>query len=135
MNVIGSYDGTRPIDFLDNQQTSRFEIQSSGPWEREVVPFSAIRAVDIPTTFEGVGDDVVLLRSASGNPDLLTISNTASSSNFAVWAYGNGRDLLVNEIAPYSGTVMVDRNLPTATGLLVLVIEAEGSWSIDASTR
>lgn len=135
VNVIGSYDGTRPIDFLDNQQTGRFEIQSDGSWEIEIVPFSEVRVVDIPATFDGVGDDVVLLRSASGRPDLLKIDNTSSSSNFAIWAYGNGRDLLVNEIAPYSGTVMVDRNLPTTDGLLALVIVAEGSWSIDATTR
>jgi hypothetical protein len=51
----------------------------------------------------------------------------SGSSNFAVWAVdGSGKqiDLLVNEIGPYSGTVL----MPLATRYLS-VDAANASWS------
>src|SRR5262249_49952845 len=39
VNTIGQYEGTRPLDFLDGEQTARFEVNASGPWEIDVLPF------------------------------------------------------------------------------------------------
>jgi hypothetical protein len=59
----------------------------------------------------------------SGGPATLTHSG---SSNFIVRAWGfPDRDLLVNEIGNYAGTVLV------APGLYAWDISADGSWTID----
>lgn len=134
VNTIGKYEGTLPLDFLSDEQTARFQIEGRGPWEIQVVPFEQIRRIDIPGTFDGNGDDVVYMR-GTGRPDLLKIDAGQAKSNFAIWGYGNGRDLLVNEIAPYSGTVVVASSLPTSDGALVLVIKATGNWSIEVTIR
>lgn len=55
-----------------------------------------------------------------------TISHQGTS-NFAVWALDanlNRRDLLVNEIGAYTGTVRVER------GTAGLEINADGSWTV-----
>ncbi len=77
--------------------------------------------------FEGTGDDVVYLD--GDTPDLLKIDASKADSNFVIWGFGNTRDLLVNEIAPYDGVVIVSSDTS------VLVIEAEGAWSIEVTTR
>lgn len=127
MNIIGQYEGTRPLDFLDEQQTVRFQIESSGQWGIEVLPLLQGRKAEVPGTLEGKGDDVVFL--AGETPDLLKIDATTAQSNFVVWGYGNRRDLLVNEIAPYDGVVVAGGNT------IVLVIEAEGNWSIEITSK
>jgi hypothetical protein len=128
VNTIGKYEGTRPLDFLDGEHTTRFSIESSGAWEIRVLPLQQIRRVTIPGTFEGNGDDVVYLQ-GTGNPDLLKVDASKAKSNFVIWAYGNTRDLVVNEIAPYTGVVIVSRDT------FVLVIEAEGNWLIEVTTK
>ena len=46
-------------------------------------------------------------------------------SNFAIWAWGvAGRDLLVNEIGAYDGTVLVE------SGLSIWDITADGNWTV-----
>ena len=134
VNTIGKYEGTRPLDFLSDEQTARFQIEGRGQWEIQILPFEQIRRVDIPGTFDGKGDDVIYMK-GTGRPDLLKVDAGQAKNNFVIWGYGNGRDLLVNDIAPYSGTVIVASSLPTSNGALVLVIEAEGSWSIEVMTR
>lgn len=49
-------------------------------------------------------------------------------SNFAVWLYDadDNRDLLINEIGNYTGTVFLDGASP-----LMLNIEADGDWSYE----
>lgn len=73
------------------------------------------------------GDDVILL--AGGTPDLLKVDASAARSNFVIWGYGERRRLLVNEIAPYDGTVIAGKDT------LVLAIEAEGRWQIEVTAR
>ena len=58
-----------------------------------------------------------------------------AQSNFIVWGYGNDMDLLVNDIAPYSGTLIVPNRLPLTNGALILAIEAEGNWSVEVTTK
>ena len=127
VNIIGEYEGTRALDFRDDEDTVRFVVESSGPWTIEVRPFGAIRSETIPSVFSGVGDDVVFICCA--DPDTLIIDATNADSNFAIWGYGDTIDLLVNEIAPYSGVVIVGR------GISILEIKAEGPWTIEVTAR
>ena len=128
VNTIGQYEGTRPLDFLDGEHTVRFQVESSGQWTIEVLPLiDYIRVEEVPGIIEGVGDEVVAL--IGEEPDLLKVDASGARSNFVIWGYGNWRDLLVNEIAPYSGTVVVSRDT------FILVIEAEGPWTIEVTAR
>jgi len=106
VNTIGIYTGTIPIDFLDNEHTGRFKIEARGNWEIELLSIEKIRREKVPSLFTGYGNDVVFL---DGNPDLLKIDASKAKSNFVIWSYGDQRDLLVNDIAPYTGVVIVPR--------------------------
>ena len=105
----------------------RFQVESSGLWEITLLPINEIGQYQIPGKLTGTGDDVVLLVGA--DPDLLVVDATKADSNFVIWAFGNQRELVVNEIAPYDGTVI----LPSETFLLV--IEATGFWSLEITAR
>lgn len=127
INTIGSYQGTVPIDFASDEQTSRFEIKSSGSWEVQILPLSAARTGAVPGVITGNSDDVVIL--TGGKPDLIK-ANSTGESNFIVWSFSSGgRDLIFNEIAPYSGTAMLD------SSTIVLTISAEGDWSLEVTAR
>ena len=128
VNIIGRYQGTVPIDFLDNQHTARFEVNASGQWEIQVLPLSEIRREQIPGTITGTGDDVIFLDGT--NPDLLQIDATKAKGNFAIWAYGNRRNLVVNEIATYQGTVVVSRDT-----IILVISEGGGEWTIEVTTK
>lgn len=127
VNVVGSYEGTVPLDFEQGQATTRFEVKGSGSWEFTIMPLSMIRLETIPGTFTGKGDDVVAIY--GGTPDTLTV-DAKGKSNFFIYGYGRtGTDLVVNEIAPYSGTSILSKDTQ------VLVINAEGPWTITVNTR
>jgi hypothetical protein len=125
INTIGSYDGTRPLDFLADEHTARFAVESSGQWVIEVLPMQEIRTVDVPGIFDGSGDDVINL--IGSDPDLLKIDASQAKSNFVIWSFGNGKDLLVNEIAPYNGVIIAGKDTS------ILVIEAEGPWTVEVT--
>jgi hypothetical protein len=128
VNTIGNYNGTVPLDWLVGEHTTRFEVSAGGDWEIRVDPIDTMRSELVPSTFTGTGDDVVLL--ANGKPDLLKIDASTAEHNFAIWAYDDSnRDLVVNEIAPYQGTVIV------SAATYVLVIQAEGPWQIEVTER
>lgn len=120
VNHIGAYKGTVPIDLDNDNPTARFEVTASGEWTIEVVALREVRRESAPG-FEGEGDDVVFL---DGEFDTIAVDGTRADGNFAIWAYGDSRDLLVNEIAPYSGVVIIPK------GTLLLVIQTEGPWAI-----
>lgn len=126
VNTIGAYQGVVPIDFLQSEYTARFKITASGAWQIELLSLASARRETIPGTFQGTGDDVIYLDGAT--PDLLT-ANATGSSNFIVWEYGTARDLLINEIAPYTGTVAMSRNT------VLIVVNATGPWAIEIKTR
>jgi hypothetical protein len=127
VNTIGAYQGKRPIDFQSGENTVRLEIKASGSWEIQVLPLGSITAVAIPGTYNGTGDDVIAL--VGGTPDLLITDASMASSNFIIRSYGNYVDLLINEIAPYNGTVIL------SSDTVVLEIIATGPWSIEIKTK
>ena len=127
VNTIGSYKGTVPLNFIE-QGAVRFEVNASGNWEIKVTSLSEIRHEEIPGTITGTGDDVIYL--SGKNPDLLKVDASMADSNFVIWAYSpNDLDLLVNEIAPYTGTVVALKDM------YLIVVKAEGDWSIEVTTR
>jgi len=129
INTIGNYSGTVVLDAMADEHTARFEVTARGDWTIDVLPLDKVRTVDTPGAIMGTGDDVVLLLGPR-RPDTLTIDASTAKRNFSIWAYGNGRDLLVNDISPYTGTVVVASDLTTRSGNLLLVIAATGDWVI-----
>jgi len=127
VNTIGNYEGTVPIDFIDSEQTKRFEVKASGPWEISIKPLTEIRKEKIPGIISGSGDDVIYLNGS--NPDLMIIDGTNAKSNFIIRGYGNSRYLLVNEISPYSGTVILNNDI-----FILEVIEGGGNWTLEITT-
>lgn len=92
--------------------------------------------------YSGSGDRVVKIKKPSGSADepVIAIISHKGSSNFAVWTLDEDleqRDLLVNTIGDYKGTVAVDFEEGATTRIQV---EADGSWkmtlkSVDAARR
>lgn len=122
VNEIGSYEGTRPMQFLDDELVTGLEISADGDWSYVVKPLAQ---VDRRTcAFEGEGDDVVIVENFIDSGGAATLTNTGNS-NFAIWAWGTDRDLLVNDIGPYEGTVRV------SSGLFIWDITATGGWTVD----
>lgn len=130
VNTIGVYSGTKIIDV--NSETARFQIESSGNWEIQVLPIDLIRYQKIPSTVDGVGDDVILI---GPYPDLLKIDASTAKGNLIIWGIGKNRSLLVNDISPYTGTVIVGKNIPIDSGIMILEVKAVGPWSIQITTR
>lgn len=127
VNTIGSYHGRRPIDFQSDEYTTRFAITASGQWEIQVLPLSEMTQFNIPGTYNGVGDDVIAI--TGGTPDIFTADASTASHNFAVLGYGDYSDLLINEIAPYTGTVIL------SSDTIILEIIATGKWSLQVTTK
>jgi len=126
VNTTDVYDGFRPLDFYDDDHTTRLQIEAVGDWKIEILPLLAARVLSVPGNIQGSGDDVFLLTGA--NPDLANITGNSGGRYFGVFSYGlSGGDLLVNTTDPYDGTVIVDRDS------LVIEVQAIGTWSIDIS--
>lgn len=114
VNHIGSYQGTVPYNF--EVSPNELEINADGPWTVSISDLLEQPALE--DSQDGVGDQVLLL-ATSGR---LTATH-GGDSNFALLAWGQRRDLLVNEVGAYEGTV----RLPEA---IALEIVADGEWSL-----
>jgi hypothetical protein len=128
VNTIGNYEGTVPLDFRDDEQTARFEVKADGTWEFHIEPITNARIEEIPSVISGNGDDIIFI--GGGKPDLLKVDAVQARRNFVVRAIANGKfDLIVNEIAPYSGTSLLDNST------IALIINATGPWQLEVTTR
>ena len=114
VNEIGSYQGTVPYNFEGSP--AEFEVNADGPWT--VTINDLFEQPVLQAGQDGTGDQVLQL-AASGR---LTATH-GGDSNFALLAWGQRRDLLVNEIGTYEGTV----RLPEAVALEIV---ANGSWNL-----
>ena len=83
--------------------------------------------VEVPGIYNGVGDQVVFLTGKT--PDLAIVKGNASGRYFAVLAYGDRKNLLVNTTDPYQGTVIV----PQKT--MIVEVIAIGNWSIEVTAK
>jgi hypothetical protein len=128
VNEIGRYNGKLLMDLRNNENTSRFEVKSSGTWTIKVMPFDPqyLETFKIPGTYEGLGDNILILE---GKPDIGLFSTT-ERENFAVWIYyGNTRDLIINEIGPYSGQAVIQSDA------FLMEIHCAGSWVIEITSN
>lgn len=83
--------------------------------------------------FAGTGDDVIHFELTPGDKTW-TITHDGAS-NFVIYLHDDegNRDLLVNEIGEYSGTILVpvgDDLFDNSPGPATLEIKADGSWTI-----
>jgi len=115
VNEIGRYEGTVPYNFIESP--AEFEISADGAW---TVTLSDLRDQPVYAgTTTGRGDQVLLVTADAGR---LTATHDGES-NFVILAWGSRRDLLVNDIGAYDGTV----RLPEA---IALEINADGNWTL-----
>lgn len=118
VNEIGSYRGRVPVNFLIDEEVAFIEITASGSWSIQTILLSALEFNFGNSA--GTGDDVVAMEVSSPTMDI----THNGESNFAVLAWTDSRDLLVNEIGPYQGTVRIP------TGMVVFEINADGDWTL-----
>lgn len=99
---------------------TRLEVSADSHWTLTLDPISVLAADR--DRCSGHGDDVVFVD--KGSKAAFTHNG---ADNFAVVGLsGNGRDLLINEIGTYHGTVGLDT--PE-----ILMITADGDWTITQS--
>lgn len=133
VNTVDPYDGYRPVNFIEGENVIRFQIESEGSWAISLYPLAEqyIHLLEFPGVYSGSGDDVIFLK--GDTPDLAIISGNAESGNFIVTSYdisNNGsRNLLVNTIEPYEGTVILT---PTT---IAFEIQAPGAWTIEVTEK
>lgn len=126
VNAIGAYDGKVPLDWLKNENTTRLEVKSSGDWTITLLPLSKVRVEEFGR-ITGAGDDVIAF---SDNIDLVSVDASKAQSNFVIWAWSDtDRDLLINDIAPYTGSAIAQ------PGAFILTIEADGPWVLGVTKR
>lgn len=122
VNEIGSYTGTRSMQFDSGEPISGLEIIADGVWTYQIRKLS-----DEPEQscrVNGRGDSVIRLNEFKTGNGTATLTHDGSS-NFYIWAWSTSdRDLLVNEIGTYSGTVLV------TVGHNTWDIGADGAWTI-----
>jgi len=124
VNTIGPYTGTRPLQW--REATVGFEIAADGDWSYLIVPMEVSRHEDCP--FDGEGDDVIIVNDykKGGSPADITFDG---DTNFSIWTWGFAApDLIVNELGPYEGTVLV------ADTMITWDITANGgAWTVDCA--
>lgn len=113
VNEIGTYQGVRPVDFVDGASSAFLEIKADGAWRIELQPVTMARRFG--DAIDGVGDDVVYYEGDTGAAQV----THNGESNFQVTSYGDRREGMVNEIGPYDGSV------PLRGGVFVEIV-AEG---------
>ncbi|MDD1777335.1 MAG: hypothetical protein LUQ65_04130 [Candidatus Helarchaeota archaeon] len=127
VNTTDPYDGVRPLDFLEDEHTARFEVTATGAWSIEIIPFSLIERLEIPGEITGNGDYVFAI--VGGTPDTATITGNAAARHFAVIGYGSTSDLLVNTTDPYDGTVLL------SSDTLIIEVDSEDDWTMRFNNR
>ncbi|MBN9793593.1 hypothetical protein DMP17_34190 [Pseudonocardia sp. TMWB2A] len=126
VNEIGSYSGTTLYGIRGSSSTApltRLQITADAAWTLTIGGIDTAREVgSFPV--KGSADDVIMVDSPR---DVARLTHDGDS-NFVVYAIsGSDSDLVVNEIGAYEGTVI----LPADGGRLLLVITADGNWTVD----
>ena len=128
VNSIGSYEGKRPLNF-GYRSASRLSIKADGHWTIQIDDISKASAIVVPGKLSGHGDDVILLQGEK--PDTITLTHNGEM-NFIVTAFSSKArllNLIVNEIGPYQGKNLLPANTK------ILVVQADGDWTIDITSR
>lgn len=118
VNTIGAYQGSHLVDMQETSNTTELTIRANSAWTVTVADVStAPRTAGAAT---GSGDGVVFMEA---NTNKATITYTGER-NFTVHGYGGTRrELAVNEIGSYQGTVRL-----TLPGYVQ--VNSSGDWTI-----
>ena len=112
------------MQFEEGEAVGILEITATGNWEVTIEPlFTARLVLCSEGSAVGEGDDVVVVSDFIDSGGAATLTHNGDS-NFSVWAWGTTRDLLVNEIGAYDGTVLVE------SGLFIWDVSADGDWTV-----
>jgi hypothetical protein len=120
VNEIGNYSGTVPFNLSTSVRITAFEISADGPWTVTLKDVLTLREIEQGSPATGEGPDALVYK---GETTVAQIAHEGAS-NFSVWSYGQGSDLLVNEIGNYSGQVRWQ------SGPALIQISADGPWTI-----
>jgi hypothetical protein len=125
VNTIGTYEGTTAFGLqVLGGEAATLQIAADGDWEITIAPIS--EAPELTDPQETDGDGVYLYRGGAATWQL----SHDGDANFIVSFISDdlfGYSLLVNEIGSYDGTV------PVTAGPGVVVVNADGSWTISAA--
>lgn len=118
VNEIGAYAGSRIVNTSDGALITKFTIKADSDWALTIADITTAKTFNGPAS--GHGDTVVLFKNSF---DTATIKNVGEH-NFIVYGYGGSRrELIVNEIGSYKGTVSL-----TAPGFVQ--VRSSGDWTI-----
>lgn len=122
-NALPPYEGMNMVNVFTGEETREIEVQAPGPWTLTFEPI--INAPALNETLSGESDAIVVVPGDS-DARVFHFLHTGGGGNVVVRAYGeSGEDLLVNEI----GETDVRARWPS--GVRILQIQAEGSWTIE----
>lgn len=127
VNEAGRYRGTVLLNTDPDVSVVAFEVSANGRWTITVEPVAAARTWDTSGPLQGTGSDIVLLSEAISGFAASTFE-ASGDGYFGVHAYtlDGSVELLINDVAPYSGEVL----LPDGTALLE--VDADGRWEASA---
>jgi len=120
VNTIGAYSGSVPFNLETNERITAFEINADGAWTITLRDVLTVREAPQGETSTGQGDDVLVYR---GDATIADVTHSGER-NFVIWSYGDGTDLIINDIGPYSGSVRWQ------AGAALIQVSADGAWSI-----
>ena len=124
VNAIGVYGGRHLI--TEPSKVVALQISADGPWKFTFDGAGALRVASPGTTYKSDGDDVLFVDLPAKG--LVRGAFTATKSNFIVLPFslkGTSSGSAVNEIAPWSGTVVI----PTDSRILEVI--ATGPWTMN----
>lgn len=118
VNKIGAYSGQRIVNVTDGSMITSFEIKANAPWTLTIADLTSIPLTS--GVASGSGDVAVHFTKKATSAAVEYVGK----SNFVVYGYGgSSRQLAVNEIGSYQGTVKL--TLPGYVQVL-----SEGNWTI-----
>lgn len=127
VNASAPYDGWRPLDFLNFEDSGSLQVTASGDWTIDVYDIFNAPYVFIPSRVNGNGDFVLVLSGAQ--PDKGFVQANESGDLFRILGYGRDVSVLVDSTEPVVGSFSIDPDI------LVLEIQAVGDWQLDVIPR
>lgn len=121
------YDGIRPLDFLNTEDTGSLEIQGEGDWVIEIIDIFEAPFLDMPGNLTQSGDYVLVL--GGGVPNSALVKKDEAIGNFRILGYGRSIEVLVDTTEPVEGVISINPDI------VVLEIQAQGEWSLEVMPR
>ena len=127
VNSTEPYDGIRPLDFVNFQNTKEIEVNAEGSWEIKITDIFNAPFLNMPGGFTQSGDYVVVL--GGGAPNSAYIRKDEAMGTFRILGYGNSMQVLFDTTEPVEGII------PISADIVALEIQAKGEWTIDVTPR